>query len=76
MIRSLFLSLILTLLQASVIFSQGVNTSGKEKRLALVIGNGNYLSSVLSNPENDAKAMAGVLKKMGLTTTVETIGYN
>jgi uncharacterized protein (TIGR02145 family) len=28
------------------------------KRIALVIGNGNYVSSVLANPENDTRAMA------------------
>lgn len=38
-----------------------------EKRLALVIGNGNYISSSLSNPENDARAMTDVLKKLGFT---------
>jgi hypothetical protein len=36
-----------------------------EKRLALVIGNGNYLASTLSNPENDARAITSVLKKLG-----------
>jgi hypothetical protein len=36
-----------------------------EKRLALVIGNGNYPTSTLSNPENDAKAMSVVLQKLG-----------
>ena len=50
-----------------------LNTSGQtttpktisEKRIALVIGNGNYLSSMLANPENDARSMAEVLRKMG-----------
>lgn len=37
----------------------------QEKRIALVIGNGNYIGSVLANPENDAKAMADVLIKLG-----------
>jgi hypothetical protein len=36
-----------------------------EKRLALVIGNGNYPTSTLSNPENDAKAMSVALQKLG-----------
>jgi hypothetical protein len=34
-------------------------------RAALVIGNGNYSTGVLANPENDAKAMADVLRKLG-----------
>jgi uncharacterized protein (TIGR02145 family) len=38
-----------------------------EKRLALVIGNGNYLNSVLANPENDARSMTDVLRKLGFT---------
>jgi len=36
-----------------------------EKRLALVIGNGNYPTSTLSNPENDARSMSDVLKRLG-----------
>ncbi len=36
-----------------------------EKKLALVIGNGNYLASTLSNPENDARAITDVLQKLG-----------
>ena len=38
-----------------------------QKRIALVIGNGNYPSSTLANPENDAKAMSDVLQKLGFT---------
>jgi hypothetical protein len=38
-----------------------------EKRIALVIGNGTYSSSILANPENDAKAMADILQKLGFT---------
>lgn len=37
----------------------------KEKRLALIIGNGNYLhSGYLANPENDARAMSNALKEL------------
>jgi len=36
-----------------------------ETRLALVIGNGDYKSSPLANPVNDARDMALVLKKLG-----------
>jgi hypothetical protein len=38
----------------------------KEKRLALIIGNSDYIyGGSLTNPVNDAKAMATVLKKVG-----------
>jgi hypothetical protein len=42
-----------------------------DKRLALVIGNGNYTrGGFLSNPENDARAMAEALKRLGFETMV------
>ncbi len=42
-----------------------------DKRLALVIGNGNYVrGGYLSNPENDARAMAESLEKLGFETLV------
>jgi hypothetical protein len=38
----------------------------KEKRLALIIGNSDYIyGGSLTNPVNDARAMANVLKKVG-----------
>ena len=37
----------------------------QERRLALVIGNGNYKSSILANPENDAKSIETALKEIG-----------
>ena len=40
-----------------------------EKRMALVIGNGNYIGSTLSNPENDARAMGDALRKLGFTVS-------
>jgi uncharacterized protein (TIGR02145 family) len=36
-----------------------------EKRVALIIGNGNYLRGTLANPENDARAMKEILTKSG-----------
>src|SRR5512140_1438946 len=39
----------------------------KEPRLALVIGNGAYQASPLTNPVNDAEAMAEALKATGFT---------
>ncbi|MBU8892904.1 MAG: caspase family protein [Bacteroidales bacterium] len=41
------------------------SASSQERRLALIIGNGNYTSSTLSNPENDAKSMEKSLKALG-----------
>jgi len=34
-------------------------------RVALVIGNGQYITGLLKNPENDARAMAGALANLG-----------
>ncbi len=42
-----------------------ISAGSQERRLALVIGNGNYTSSTLSNPENDAKALEKSLKTLG-----------
>jgi len=39
--------------------------NSQERRLALVIGNGNYPKSILANPENDAKSMEEALKSIG-----------
>jgi len=44
---------------------------GVQRKLALVIGNGNYLGSVLANPENDARDMKAVLQQYGF----DVIGY-
>jgi len=44
-------------------------TTGKEKRIALVIGNGNYNSGILANPENDARAMTDALQKLGFSVS-------
>ena len=41
------------------------SANSQERRLALVIGNGNYRTSTLSNPENDAKSMEQSLKNFG-----------
>ncbi len=35
------------------------------RRIALVIGNGNYPEDLLGNPANDARAMAGTLRSLG-----------
>ncbi|MGA1977669.1 MAG: FISUMP domain-containing protein [Bacteroidales bacterium] len=59
----LFLALIVLL---SPDFScQSQNPAQPQKRIALVIGNGTYLFSILANPENDAKAMKTALQSAG-----------
>lgn len=40
-------------------------TGSPEKRIALVIGNARYPQAPLSNPENDARLIAGNLRKLG-----------
>ena len=40
-------------------------SSQPQKKIALVIGNGNYNFSTLANPENDAKAMKVALQSVG-----------
>ena len=48
-------------------FSQNSTQEQPQKKIALVIGNGNYSSSVLANPENDARSIASVLQQLGFT---------
>jgi hypothetical protein len=49
-------------------FVQKIDQTYVEKRLALVIGNADYLNSnALQNPLNDAKAIAAALKDVGFT---------
>ena len=52
-----------------VSFSQNVsqNIPATQKRLALIIGNGSYSSTILANPENDARAIRTALKEVGFT---------
>jgi len=42
-----------------------------ERRVALVIGNSRYNSIPLSNPENDARLIAGNLKKLGFEVDLQ-----
>lgn len=42
-----------------------------ETRIALVIGNGNYNASPLSNPVNDAKLVAATLEKLNFKVTMQ-----
>jgi hypothetical protein len=49
-------------------FVQKIDETYVEKRLALVIGNADYLNGItLQNPVNDAKAIAAALRDVGFT---------
>lgn len=63
----LFLYLAVIALLPINLFSQNPDSTQPQKRIALIIGNGNYISSVLPNPENDAKAMKIALESLGFT---------
>jgi hypothetical protein len=67
-IRFLHLAIIVLSL-VSPVFGQSTSpqSTQQEKRIALVIGNGNYIGSTLANPENDAKAMRVALQSVGFT---------
>lgn len=43
-----------------------------EQRTALVIGNGDYVSSPLRNPANDAEDIAEALRATGFSVQLET----
>jgi uncharacterized caspase-like protein len=69
LIRSYEIKLVLFLaavvmLQLNII-SQTPNASQPQKRIALVIGNGNYQTSTLANPENDARTIKVALQSVG-----------
>jgi uncharacterized caspase-like protein len=52
---------------------QKIDENYVEKRLALVIGNANYVNSnALQNPVNDANAIAKALKEVGFTVLLYT----
>lgn len=53
--------------------SDGLRSLPAEQRVALVIGNSNYrIAPPLSNPNNDARSMAQLLKSAGFEVTVAT----
>jgi uncharacterized caspase-like protein len=72
---SVFLSVTFTfLLISNMVYSQSggskqnIAQTNVEKRLALVIGNANYINgNTLQHPLNDAKAIAAALKEVGFT---------
>ena len=47
-------------------------SSAKERKLALVIGNGNYRVGPLKNPAGDARAVADSLRALGFDVTLRT----
>lgn len=52
--------------------AQAAPTPQAPQRLALVIGNGAYKEAPLSNPANDARAMAKALRSAGFTVLLHT----
>ncbi|MGL1891797.1 MAG: caspase domain-containing protein [Spirochaetaceae bacterium] len=62
--KKLYFFLIFILISFNLIYS--------ENRVALVIGNGNYSSSPLKNPVNDAKDMASTLKTLNFEVILLT----
>jgi|WetSurMetagenome_2_1015567.scaffolds.fasta_scaffold00003_241 uncharacterized protein (TIGR02145 family) len=59
LIISVFVHIPLTLIPQTTVPSQQFG------KIALVIGNGNYPVNILANPENDARAITEVLRKLG-----------
>jgi len=51
--------------------AQAQSTLNALPRVALIIGNTNYIESPLKNPGNDAKAIAGELQKVGFKTNLQ-----
>lgn len=49
-----------------------VGFSATPQKVALVIGNSNYMDAPLKNPVNDATDMAKALKKLGFSVTLKT----
>jgi hypothetical protein len=54
---------LVTMVCLIVLLSPSDSTSVQENRIALIIGNGEYKTSPLANPVNDANDMAAALKK-------------
>ncbi|MBN1416630.1 MAG: caspase family protein [Bacteroidales bacterium] len=68
---SLILSIVTFILIPLHIYCQtpGQITNQQQKRIALIIGNGNYIAGPLANPENDARAMKAALQNVGFEVT-------
>ena len=62
----------LSVLTAIIILATLSGAASAQERVALLIGNSNYSTSRLQNPENDARAMGDVLARCGFDVTVRT----
>ncbi len=60
-----FLVTLLASVSAAQAVDRGIQRDQQEKRVALVIGNGEYQSSRLLNPVNDAKDITALLTQLG-----------
>jgi uncharacterized protein (TIGR02145 family) len=68
--KVILILIIIVMFQMDIV-SQISQETVSQRKIALVIGNGNYFSSVLANPENDARAIADVLQKLGFTVFLD-----
>ncbi len=59
-------------LMALLLCLNGQPVQAQAQRIALVIGNANYLNAQLNNPINDAKAIARSLQKLGFEVQLST----
>lgn len=64
--------LLIILIVCVLVSAPVVGFSTTEKRVALVIGNGNYMAAPLRNPVNDANDMASELRRLGFSVTLKT----
>jgi uncharacterized caspase-like protein len=72
-VRRAFLSIVGAMLLVAIL---GVRGAEAERRMALVIGNGNYEVGPLDNPVNDAALMSETLNAAGFEVThVENLDY-
>ena len=55
----------------AVLLTPSDSAAVQERRIALVIGNGEYKTSSLANPVNDANDMAAALKKLGFSVRLK-----
>ena len=51
------------------LFAANCHAQDQPKRVALVIGNSEYVNGALANPVNDADAMSSALEKVGFKVT-------
>ncbi len=71
-IRNIFFITLFIICALLFSHERGFQAVGKERRIALIIGNAHYKSSPLRNPVNDAADMARVLKGLGFDVMLRT----